>query len=186
MKHVFAPALAALGLALTTLPAQAQTGQLLENPNEIVNGYSATALTPILDALGRTYTIQTSDDGIQYLEVNSEQGLPYLMIPAACGDTGTCLGLKITATFSQGVPPGLIMLYDYNQDFVSAGLNPDTGETFVTRYELSQFGTPKGNIVSSLVNFETALTLFVLRIQQIQQAAADEAGTAPIPEIPEN
>ena len=159
MKKIIAAALAAAA-AHGAAGAQQQTN--ISNPRGIAANFDAANLGPILTELGIAWQARTAPNGQAYIE--AALGDLYVnLIPAACegaNNTG-CVGLSTLALFpGQGVNAQTVMAFGQRYFFTSVGVTPDGAQSYINRYDIADYGIPRGNIESSLVNFAYLAQLF--------------------------
>jgi len=171
MKKVVEVALAS---ALCVSGAMAQNSQLSNtnapviNPTSMVSEFSAETVGPVLSELGVTWQANQADNGQPYIDANFAGVMNFRLIPAACTQSGfqRCIGLSMIAGFTGQANSQTVRAFNYRYAFASAGLDP-SGDAYLSRYEISDYGMPRGNLATSVLVF-------------VQQAAllADELASA--------
>jgi len=171
MKKVVEVALAS---ALCVSGAMAQNSQLsntnapVSNPTSMVSEFSAETVGPVLSELGVTWQANQADNGQPYIDANFAGVMNFRLIPAACTQSGfqRCIGLSMIAGFTGQANSQTVRAFNYRYAFASAGLDP-SGDAYLSRYEISDYGMPRGNLATSVLVF-------------VQQAAllADELASA--------
>ncbi|WP_425410923.1 YbjN domain-containing protein [Hyphococcus sp.] len=162
MKSVFGGAAAIVFGALSSVTggaqAQNQMGSSssgLSNPTNVVQNFSVQTVGPVLNELGMPWQVQQLDDnGAQYI-LAAGGSVQFIIFFAACQDEAgaRCVGMH-TVTFFQGMEanPQTVQAFNANIPFITAGVSQDN-VAYVSRYDIADFGIPRGNIASSLVNF---------------------------------
>ena len=157
-------ALAVLGLALGG--AQAQSNSLkkkdvpVSNPGELLPSLHAEAVVSVLDEMGIEYQGATLPNGQKVLLAKAKNGIKFQLTPTACDKGGLrCRGISMVALFKSNAPDRAISAFDQHYVFVSAGMQ-DEGVAYLTRYDLADFGIPKGNLAVSLMNYVHMATIF--------------------------
>lgn len=157
-------ALAVLGLALGG--AQAQSNSLkkkdvpVSNPGELLPSLHAEAVVSVLDEMGIEYQGATLPNGQKVLLAKAKNGIKFQLTPTACDKGGLrCRGISMVALFKSNAPDRAISAFDQHYVFVSAGMQ-DEGVAYLTRYDLADFGIPKGNLAVSLMNYVHMAAIF--------------------------
>ena len=142
-----------------TQNGNAQTG--ISNPTQVVQNFDTANLIPIIQEMGlewRGVSVPSSDGGenINIMIVRAPSGFVLTLHPTACqnGANSGCIGLSIMAGFTGNVPQSSVNAFNYHYPFVSAGMD-ESGAAFLSRYEIADYGTIKGNVISSVFNFIT-------------------------------
>lgn len=176
MKSVLT-ALGAAALALTagiSAHAQNQMGSSsagLSNPTNVVKNFSVQTVGPVLNELGVPWQVQQLDNGAQVLIAASGSTQFILFFTACQGDNG-CVGMQ-TVTFFRGADPNPQTVQAFNSSipFVTAGVDQD-GEAYISRYDIADYGIPRGNIASSLANFLATAQMFANELANAHQTVS--------------
>lgn len=155
MKPVFlavGAAMCVLSGAVSGAAAQNQIGSGLSDPTNVVKNFSVQTVGPVLSELGMPWKVDRLDNGAQYI-VAASGSIPFVLQFNACSENGTgCLGLLTTAYFDGDAPnPQTVQAFNARAPFVTAGV--EQGVTYISRYDIADYGIPRGNIASSLANF---------------------------------
>lgn len=124
-------------------------------PCGMAPNFDADTLMPILAELGLTAQKRTDDNGAVYIAANYNNALNFTLAPSACSDNNVrqCIGLTTFAYFSGGsINPQTVSAFNQKYAFISTGLLSDGG-AYISRYDIADFGVPRGNIRSSIGNF---------------------------------
>lgn len=154
---------AALASAATMGTAAAQDGQTraLANARLMIDNFDPDNLGPILTELGVVWQVRQTSSGLTYIVANFGGQLAVNFLPSAClsGGTSNCIGLNTIAYFTDAsANPQTVAAFNQKYHFVSAGVTSDGAGAYISRYDIADYGIPRGNVESSLRNF-TALAL---------------------------
>lgn len=163
-------AAAVLGLLGSTHLAAAQSGfgpnqagPGVSSPRNLVQNFDVDQLGPILTELGFVWTERRMSNGVPYLASNYNGALVINFIPAAClNEQGSnCIGLITLAQFD-GVRANPQSIAAFNQKywFTSAGSLSSGAGAYISRYDIADFGIPRGNLASSIKNFVVLASKF--------------------------
>lgn len=177
MKRAFA-AFGAAALALTAgmSGAQAQnsmgsSGSGLSNPTNIVKNFSVQTVGPVLNELGMPWEVRQLDNGAQYI-IAAGGSTQFILFFTACQGSNGCVGMQ-AVTFFRGVDPNpqTVQAFNSNIPFVTAGVDQD-GEAYISRYDISDYGIPRGNIASSMLNFLATAEMFAGELASAHQTVS--------------
>lgn len=156
---------AALG-AMSFGMAIAQTNTLvankapISNPEQLVPSLHAEAILPILDEMGVTYQGAKLPNGQKIILASAQNGLKFQITPTACNETATtCRGVHMLALFDSKAPSRTVSAFNYRYAFVSTGID-DSGVAYISRYDVADYGTPRGNIAISVANYLHMASVF--------------------------
>ena len=143
--------------------AQAQES-LISNPRGIVANFDAANLGPVLTELGIVWQSAQTADGKPFIKASVGQNEAFNIVPHACADQATnsgCVGANFFILYDGLNPnPQTVSAFNQNIPFVSAGVFSGSTVAFISRYEIADFGIPRGNVASSLGNFLYAARQF--------------------------
>jgi len=149
--------LGALALALSAGAAHAQGQELISNPRGMVANFDAANLGPVLTELGIVWQERQLSDGHPFIAASIGASLNFNILPAAClGADGrsNCVGANLITLFTGGSPnPQSVSAFNQKYAFTSAGVYSDGSAAFLSRYDIADYGIPRGNIASSISNF---------------------------------
>lgn len=152
MKKMLAAATAlfsALGVA------NAQQQDLVSNPHGMAPNFDIANIGPILTDMGATWQQRQAANGQPYIVLSVGGELVLNVIPTAClGENFTnCVGMNVLALFSGG---GLnyqtVTAFNQKYAFSTAGIVENGTNAYLSRYEIADYGIPRGNVASSIVN----------------------------------
>lgn len=128
-------------------------GSGIQNAGQLLRNYDVETLVPILQELGMKWEGRTGPTG-KILLVTSPDGLKFVMVPTACqaGANQGCVGLNMIALFSGNADYRTVNSFNYRYAFSSAGID-DSGTAYIGRYEIADYGVPKGNLIVSMAVF---------------------------------
>jgi hypothetical protein len=143
--------------------ANAQQAAGLSNPRGMVDNFDVDSLGPLLTELGAVWQRQQAPDGQSFIAVAVGGDLILHIIPTACqGQNHTnCIGMNMLALFS-GSSFNYQTVAAFNQKywFSTAGITSDGSAAYLSRYEIADYGIPRGNIMASILNFDALADLF--------------------------
>lgn len=157
MKKSFAIAVMA---SVVAGAAQAQTAPI-SNPTGTIANFDVGTVGPILSELGIVWQSATTEQGEPYIAGNMNGQLTFLMAPAACRGPGNtnCVGVNMIAFFEGQSNQQTVNAFNYRYAFASTGIDP-SGEAYISRYEISDYGMARGNLATSLMVFATLADRF--------------------------
>ncbi|MHA7873523.1 MAG: YbjN domain-containing protein [Hyphococcus sp.] len=164
MKKIIALALSG---ALAISSAAAQNNQLsgaaspVSNPSTPLSDFSVESVGQVLSELGVAWQSYTTDNGQPFIDANFAGAVNFRIVPTACSGAGysDCVGLSMLAGFTGQANPQTVNAFNYRYAFASAGLDP-SGAAYLSRYEISDYGMPRGNLATSVLVFVQQAALF--------------------------
>lgn len=160
MKNLLAAAAALIaGLGA----ASAQDQELVSNPRGMAANFDIANIGPILTEMGAVWQQRQTSEGRPYLVVSIGGEIVLTIAPAAClGENFTnCVGMSAVALFSGG---GLnyqtVTAFNQKYAFTTAGIVEDGTGAYLSRYEIADYGIPRGNFASSLYNLAVLVDRF--------------------------
>lgn len=133
-----------------------RTSGKIRNPSAPLTSLHAEELIPILVQLGLQYEGATLPGGEKVLLATAPSGQRFQVAPTACDAEGRCRGVHLSSLFYTSAERRTVSAFNDRYAFVSAGISRD-GMAYLSRYELADFGLPRGNLgVSIEVFLETA------------------------------
>jgi hypothetical protein len=150
--------------ACAVLGATATAEQdIVSNPRGMVPNFDAQNVGPVLTELGAVWQEGVAGDGQRYIQASVGDGLYLNLIPAACeGDTGkNCVGLSTVAFFSSdAINYQTIAAFNQRYRFAAAGIAADGKTAYISRYDIADYGIPRGNLASSVANLAYLASIF--------------------------
>ena len=148
--------------------------QGVANPSSTVKNFDVSSVGPVLSELGVAWNASTSD-GKPYIAANAGGSVNFLLSPAACrGPSNTdCVGLNMVALFAGDPNPQTVRAFNYRYAFASAGISPE-GHAYISRYEIADYGMPRGNLATSIQVFATQAELFVAELETARRTVSLE------------
>lgn len=154
MKIFFA---LAVSFAVAIGAALAQQDSAIFNPNGMARNFDVATMMPILSEIGLEVERRQTIDGQAFIAGNYAAGnVTFNIIPAACQNNGVsnCLGVTTLAIFTgENVNAQTVMAFNQRYHFTSAGKTSDGTGAYILRYDIADFGIPRGNIAASISNF---------------------------------
>lgn len=142
-------------MAFISGAANAQNQQLISNPNGIVKNFDVANIGPIFTEMGAVWQQRQASTGQPYIVVSIGGELVLNVIPTAClGQNFTgCVGMNTVALFSGGaLNYQTVTAFNQKYAFTTAGIAEDGKNAYLSRYEIADYGIPRGNIAASVVN----------------------------------
>ena len=156
--------LVAATAACAALGAVANAGQdIVSNPRAMVPNFDVQNVGPVLTELGAVWQEGQANDGQRYIQASVGDGLYLNFIPAACdGSTGkNCVGLSTVAFFSSAaINYQTIAAFNQRYRFAAAGIAADGKTAYISRYDIADYGIPRGNLASSVANLAYLASIF--------------------------
>ncbi|MEZ5892990.1 MAG: hypothetical protein R3C58_07585 [Parvularculaceae bacterium] len=132
----------------------------LSNPNNVVRNFSVQTVGPVLNELGVVWQVETLQSGQQYVDAVYGGALRFVIFFTACQSDGSgCAGMNSVAFFETAANTQTVQAFNFRYQFASAGIDPD-GVAYLSRYDLADYGIPRGNIASSISNFANLAAAF--------------------------
>ena len=147
----FIAAFVALFLSLGFV-GQAAAGQI-SNPTGLVYDLSADSLMPLFTEMNMSPEKFQTDDGKSYIVLTEpDSGLTIVAIPEAC-TSGKCIGVNFVVIFSDStLANDRITYFNSTFSFVKVVKSEESNRVEVYRYEIADFGIPRGNLRESVMN----------------------------------
>lgn len=156
-KKLMRASIAALAVAMSVGTANAQTGELISNPRGMVANFDAVNLGPVLTELGIVWQERQLSDGRTFIAASIGAALNFSIVPAACLSSdgrSNCVGMNVITLFTGGAPnPQSVSAFNQKYVFTSAGMYSDGSSAFLSRYDIADYGIPRGNVASSIYTF---------------------------------
>ncbi|MBY0422302.1 MAG: YbjN domain-containing protein, partial [Parvularculaceae bacterium] len=157
MKKFLAAAVAAIA-AVGVANAQDE----ISNPRGMVANFDASNLGPVLSELGLVWQQRTTQEGQPYIAASVGGELMINLIPTACSDKFTnCVGLQTIALFpGRDINYQSVLAFGQKYAFTSVMISQDATKAAISRYDIADYGIPRGNVASSLMNFVYLASMF--------------------------
>lgn len=177
MKTVFAT-LGAAALMVTGAAAQnSMSGAgkaTVANPTSMVKNFDESSLGPVLSELGITWQASQFDTGTKVILANAFGDIIFYAVPTACrSNTGDCVGVQFFAIFEGDANPQTVRAFNDQYAFTQTSLERGVGAS-ISRYEIADYGIPRGNIAASLKNFLSQAAAFRNALAESSQTVALE------------
>lgn len=151
-----AASLFAAGFGLAAPAAAEDAAEPISTPRRLIPNFDILNLVPVLDELGVSHELRTSEDGKPFLAASFADGFTFNLAPTAClsSDFSRCIGIHIVAYFAASdVNPQTLSAFNQSNEFASVGVYVRNESVFLLRYEIADYGIPRGNFASSLAQF---------------------------------
>ncbi len=149
-------AFAAAAFVAFTGAANAQNEEVIANPRGMVANFDAVNLGPLLTELGVVWQERRTSDGQAFIAASIGGALNFNIVPLAClgpNNTG-CVGANVVTFFTGGFAnPQSVSAFNQKYVFTSAGIFADNSGAYLSRYEIADYGIPRGNIASSIGSY---------------------------------
>ena len=159
-KILISMAAASLALTGAVLAAPKQDAPI-SKPDELLFDYDVETIIPVLQELGLPWEGRTAPGGAKVVLSEAENGIKFVLAPAACVravDDG-CYGVNMIAIFTGDADQRTVQAFNYKYPYTSAGID-NSGSAFISRYDIADFGTPRGNFARSLDVFLSQAAYF--------------------------
>lgn len=167
---------AAVALATATGVASAQQDGI-SNPRGMVTNFDVESIGPILTELGAVWQKRQAPDGRPYIAVSAGGELTLNVIPTACQGQGftNCVGMNTIALFSGGsLNYQTVTAFNQKYWFSTAGVSEDGQNAYLSRYEISDYGIPRGNVAASVLNLAVLADRFRDELRTSAQTVSQE------------
>lgn len=148
---------AALTLGAVPLAAAAQDAvrEPISMPRQLVPNFDIFNLVPVLDELGIRHELHSDGGDKPYLTASLSDGFAFNIAPTACSSAfSRCIGVNFVALYgADAVTPQTIFAFNQSHAFTSVGLIGESRGVYLLRYELADYGIPRGNFAASLAQF---------------------------------
>lgn len=161
MLFLRAAAAAALAVAAPTDPpatashTDGHAAPAIDDPQGVMQNFDVARVTPVLDALGVANSVRETDDGDTFIAASIGDQISFNIVPTACLNSNhtRCVGANFIVLF--GGPPNRQTVAAFNQRhaFTSAGVVGNNEGVYLLRYEIADYGLPRGNFAASLSAF---------------------------------
>lgn len=167
---------AALSFAATMPAALAQnqmgSQELVSNPSTIVPKFSVQTVGPVLNELGMPWQVKQLDNGGQFIHAASGS-LQFYIFFTVC-ETGGCSGMYAQSIFeAANANSQTVQAFNSRYLFGTSGLSQD-GDAYVVRYDIADYGIPRGNIAISIMNFLNLSVMFSEELANAHQTVSLE------------
>jgi hypothetical protein len=154
--------------------AQNQMGSQggLSSPETVVRKFSVQTVGPVLNELGMPWQVGQLQNGAQYVHAAAGD-MQFVMFFTAC-QGAECAGMQTLMLFDgSGANAQTVQAFNTRYPFATAGVEQD-GTAYISRYDIADFGIPRGNIASSLVNFLILSEMFGQELASAHQTVSLE------------
>ena len=131
------------------------------NPTQSIANFDAAQLAPVLNELGLTWQQGTLEDGSTVIGASDHGDINFIIAPVVCsqGPSAGCVGLQLVALFNGDPNPQTVRAFNDQYPFSQTGLDPNGG-AYISRYEIADFGMPRGNLATSILVFVEQVKMF--------------------------
>lgn len=188
MKHVFGAVCAIAVIAVIASGAAAQNSLAdvntqeapVSNPANAISNFDIQLVGPVLNELGVAWQSMQDGNGNPVIKANAAGQLIFYMQPTACraANNTDCVGLATFAYFEGAVNAQTVRAFNDRYAFVSTGLMSSEGGAYISRYDIADYGIPRGNVASSVLNFLALADRFRSELQTASQTIAYEGYAA--------
>ena len=175
MKQITAilgAAAVALAANISGASAQNQMGSSLSNPSTVVPKFSVQTVGPVLNELGMPWQVRQLDSGAQYIEAASGS-MRFVLFFTVCNGS-ECAGMHSVTFFNNSnANSQTVQAFNMRYPFGTAGLD-QSSTAYISRYDIADYGIPRGNIASSVVNFLGLAEMFAGELANAHQTVSLE------------
>ncbi len=149
--------------------------QKVANPKSAIENFDPGSVGPVLSELGVAWQAQKNDRGQNYIIANAGGVLNFILAPAACRVDGTsdCIGLNMLSVFDGNANPQTVRAFNHRYAFARAGIDP-SGAAYISRYEISDYGMPRGNLATSIQVFVIQAVAFGSELETARRTVSLE------------
>lgn len=150
---MFLAAAAALACAFGAASAQQQA---VSNPHGMMSNFDINGVGAILTEMGAVWERRQAPNGQPYIVASVGGELVIQMFPTACQaqNFANCIGLHTYAVYTgSGLNYQTITAFNQKHPFATAGAIEGGSSAFLGRYDIADYGVPRGNVASSILNF---------------------------------
>ncbi len=172
--------MAAAAAVLSTAAAQnnfsdAAQAPVVANPTTVLKNFDIQRIGPVLTELGVTWQTVTASDGTNAVVANYAGVINFYMQPTACQSVGgsNCVGLLIFSPYEGSANPQTVRAFNDRYPFTRTTLDA-SGGAFITRYDIADYGVPRGNVAHSITNFLTLANRFQSELSSASQTVSLE------------
>ena len=145
-----------VALAISAGAASAQT-DIISNPRGMVTNFDAVNLGPVLTELGIVWQERRTADGMPFIAASIGGDLSFNIVPLAClgpDQKSGCVGANMVTFFTGGYAnPQSVSAFNQKYVFTSAGTFSDNSTAYLSRYDIADYGIPRGNVASSVGSY---------------------------------
>ena len=128
----------------------------VSDPRGVVENFDARHVGPLLTELGVVWQEGQLNSGGRVIKA-SIGNFSFMIVPMACRNEAAqlgCVGANLVALY-EGLTPNSQTVSAFNQHYVftSAGALPGGAGAYLSRYEIADYGIPRGNLASSIGSF---------------------------------
>ncbi|NHK29409.1 YbjN domain-containing protein [Parvularcula flava] len=147
-----------------SLAAKPDATEIISDAGKLMYDYDVENIVPILQELGLKWQGRTAPQGQKVIIAEAPSGMSFVLMPTACknGVAAGCVGVSMTAVFGGDIDQRTVTSFNYRYPFTSAGIE-EGGSAFINRYEISDYGMPRGNFV-------TSLSVFLVQAEMLQES----------------
>ncbi|MAW79221.1 MAG: hypothetical protein CMI63_03205 [Parvularcula sp.] len=163
----------ALASSISGAAAQNQMGasDIVANPKTVVPNFSVQTVGPVLNELGMPWQVRQLDSGAQFIHAASGS-MQFFIFFTVCKQAG-CSGMYAQTIFEGDANPQTVQAFNARQPFGSVGVTQD-GAAYAVRYDIADYGIPRGNIAVSLANFLNMSQMFASELAAAHQTVSLE------------
>lgn len=182
MKQIFGAvgAIAVLASGAAAQNSFTDTNAPVANPSSIISNFDIQLVGPVLNELGVTWQTVQDSNGNSAIQANAGGELIFYLRPAACraANGSDCIGLATFAYFQGPANAQTVRAFNDNYAFASTGLMSSGGGAYISRYDIADYGIPRGNVASSVLNFLALADRFRSELATASQTVAFEGYAA--------
>jgi hypothetical protein len=153
----------AAGAVLAAMVGAAQAEELrISRPDEVVRYFNTETIGSVLTEMGAVWQQRIAPDGVPYIAASMAGEVTLNIVPTVCEENYTqCVGMNTIAFFwGVGFNHQTVTAFNQRYWFATAGVAPDGTAAYLSRYEIADYGIPRGNIAASIYNLKVLAKRF--------------------------
>ena len=156
------------GPSVTAPHTEGHAVSAFENPRGVVANFDIERLTPFLTELGVTHAVRTTDGGDPFIVASIGDEISFNIAPTACLNSNhtRCIGANFIVFFGGTPNRQTVMSFNQRYAFTSANIVGNGEGAYLLRYEMADYGLPRGNLASSLSAFLHLAALFRAELRE--------------------
>lgn len=124
-------------------------------PTTLIDYFDADSVGSVLDEMGAVWQARQAANGQPYIEASLAGELNLVIVPTACQGAGftQCVGMNTVSVLTgAGFNPQTVAAFNQRYPFSSVGLWVDGRDAYISRYEICDYGIPRGNVEVSIAS----------------------------------
>ncbi|MEL6378658.1 MAG: hypothetical protein AAFQ29_02720 [Pseudomonadota bacterium] len=155
-----------------TTGAHAQTApDPISQPGVSIVSFDVAQLGPILTEMKYLWQARQAPDGSPFILANSGGDSIFVITPLACRGTQytDCVGMQLISVFDDKADPEAVRDFNNRYVFSNVGIN-DNGNSYISRYDIADYGIARGNVATIISTFVTFSEIYAETIVESHDA----------------